>query len=213
MLVSRVVRPRSRGRAVGARRDRAGSSTRRWARRSKPPATTAIFAELAPDPRPPGSAAPARPSAVSLLGRVLVLRGGVQLDLNGVVKAIAVDDALALLRGPGFVSAGGDLAAKGEVDVALSHGGAVRLHAGGLATSGRTRRRWLRGGEEQHHLIDPRTGLPSRVPLGRGHGLRLELSCRRRVRESRLPSRRRRACLARRAGPAWALRRRFRARA
>ena len=83
------------------------------------------LAELAPDPRPAGSAAPARPSAVSLLGRVLVLRGGVQLDLNGVVKAIAVDDALALLGGPGFVSAGGDLAAKGEVDVALSRGGAV----------------------------------------------------------------------------------------
>jgi thiamine biosynthesis lipoprotein len=120
------------------------------------------LAELAPDPRPPSRATPARPRAVSLLGRVLVLRGGVQLDLNGVVKAIAVDDALALLGGPAFVSAGGDLATKGEVDVALPHGGAVRLHAGGLATSGRTRRRWLRGGKEQHHLIDPRTGLPSR---------------------------------------------------
>ena len=119
------------------------------------------LAELAPDPRPPRPAAPARPRAVSLLGCVLVLRSGVQLDLNGVVKAMAVDDALALLRGPGFVSAGGDLATKGEVDVALPRGGAVRLHAGGLATSGRTRRRWLRGGKEQHHLIDPRSGLPS----------------------------------------------------
>ncbi len=120
------------------------------------------FAELAPDPRPSGPAAAARPTAVSLLGRVLVLRGGVQLDLNGVVKAIAVDDALALLDGAGFVSAGGDLATRGEVDVALPRGGAVRLHSGGLATSGRTKRRWLRGGEERHHLIDPRTGLPAR---------------------------------------------------
>jgi FAD:protein FMN transferase len=119
------------------------------------------LAELAPDPRPPRPAAPARPRAVSLLGCVLVLRSGVQLDLNGVVKAMAIDDALALLRGPGFVSAGGDLATKGEVDVALPRSGAVRLHAGGLATSGRTRRRWLRGGKEQHHLIDPRSGLPS----------------------------------------------------
>ncbi len=120
------------------------------------------FTELAPDPRPSGPAAAARPTAVSLLGRVLVLRGGVQLDLNGVVKAIAVDDALALLDGAGFVSAGGDLATRGEVDVALPRGGAVRLHSGGLATSGRTKRRWLRGGEERHHLIDPRTGLPAR---------------------------------------------------
>ena len=95
---------------------------------------------------------------------MLVLRGGVQLDLNGVVKAMAVDDALTLLDGPGFVSAGGDLAARGEVDVALPRGGAVRLHAGGLATSGRTKRRWQRGGEEQHHLIDPTTGLPASGP-------------------------------------------------
>lgn len=122
------------------------------------------FAELDPDPRCADPAAPAQPGAVSLLGRVLVLRGGVQLDLNGVVKAMAVDDALVLLDGSGFVSAGGDLATRGEVDVALSRGGAVRLHAGGLATSGRTKRRWLRGGEEQHHLIDPASGLPASGP-------------------------------------------------
>ena len=40
-------------------------------------------------------------------------------------------------------------------------GGAVRLVSGGLATSGRTKRRWLRGGVEQHHLIDPRIGRPA----------------------------------------------------
>jgi thiamine biosynthesis lipoprotein len=101
------------------------------------------------------------PGSVSLFGRVLVLGRGTKLDLNGVVKAAAVDDALHLLTGPGFVSAGGDLAAKGEVDVALPGGGAVRLVSGGLATSGRTKRRWLRAGVEQHHLIDPATGRPS----------------------------------------------------
>src|SRR5947208_3006117 len=40
-------------------------------------------------------------------------------------------------------------------------GGSVGLVSGGLATSGRTKRRWVRAGVEQHHLIDPRTGLPS----------------------------------------------------
>jgi thiamine biosynthesis lipoprotein len=50
------------------------------------------------------------------------------------------------------------------VDVALPGGGSVRLVSGGLATSGRTKRRWLRGGEEQHHLIDPATGRPSASP-------------------------------------------------
>jgi thiamine biosynthesis lipoprotein len=85
----------------------------------------------------------------------------VRLDLNGGVKAAAVDEALQLLSGPGFVSAGGDLATRGQVDVALPGGGVVALVSGGLATSGRTKRRWLRGGAEQHHLIDPRTGRPS----------------------------------------------------
>jgi thiamine biosynthesis lipoprotein len=95
------------------------------------------------------------------LGPVLRLEPGVELDLNGVVKALAVDRAAALLGGDGFVSAGGDLATRGAVDVALSGGDAVRVN-GGLATSGTLRRRWLRGGEIQHHLIDPRTGRPAR---------------------------------------------------
>jgi thiamine biosynthesis lipoprotein len=104
---------------------------------------------------------PERPGRIELYGRVLVLAPGVRLDLNGVVKAAAVDEALELLSGPGFVSAGGDLATQGQVDVALPGGGVVGLVSGGLATSGRTKRRWLRGGAEQHHLIDPNTGQPS----------------------------------------------------
>ena len=51
--------------------------------------------------------------------------------MNGVVKALAVDDALRLLSGPGFVSAGGDLAANAPIDVALPGGGAVRVVQGG----------------------------------------------------------------------------------
>ncbi len=87
---------------------------------------------------------------------------GVVLDLNGVVKALAVDDALALIGGDGFVAAGGDIATRGETLVALPAGGAIWLLAGGMATSGTTRRRWLRGDGLQHHLIDPATGRPSR---------------------------------------------------
>ncbi len=120
------------------------------------------FSALEPSAEPVGTAA--RPGTVELYGRVLMLGRGVQLDLNGVVKAAAVDDAVRLLDGHGFVSAGGDLATRGEVDVALPGGGAVRLVAGGLATSGRSKRRWLRAGAEQHHLIDPRSGRPARTP-------------------------------------------------
>ena len=120
------------------------------------------FAELGASDQPAGPADGA--GHVELYGRVLVLERGVKLDLNGVVKASAVDDSLRLLSGPGFVSAGGDLATRGEVDVALPGGGAVRLVSGGLATSGRTKRRWTRAGAEQHHLIDPASGRPAESP-------------------------------------------------
>ena len=53
---------------------------------------------------------------------------------------------------------------RGPVDVALPDGTAVRLLAGGLATSSNAKRRWLRAGMWQHHLIDPQTGRPCDSP-------------------------------------------------
>jgi thiamine biosynthesis lipoprotein len=70
-----------------------------------------------------------------------------------------VDAAFGLVMGDGFVAAGGDVAARGETAVGLSRGGSLRVLSGGVATSGTTSRRWLRGGE--HHLLDPRTGRPA----------------------------------------------------
>lgn len=102
--------------------------------------------------------------SVRLTGRLVTVPPGVQLDLNGVVKSLAVDDAAWLLSGPGFVSAGGDLATNTPLDVALPSGGDVRLVDGGIATSGNARRRWAVDGEPQHHLIDPATAEPSRSP-------------------------------------------------
>ncbi len=117
---------------------------------------------LAPDPTPP-DATPGMGS-VAALGRVVALAAGTKLDLNGVVKSMAVDDALSLLSGAGSVSAGGDLALRGSLTVSLPGGGAAELRAGALATSGSTKRWWLRGGEVHHHLIDPRTGRPAVTP-------------------------------------------------
>jgi thiamine biosynthesis lipoprotein len=123
------------------------------------------FTLLADDPRPPAPVGPAPGwGRVHLAGRLLSMPAGCVLDLNGVVKASAVDAAAGLLPGPGYVSAGGDLAVRGEADVALPGGGAVRIVRGGMATSGTSRRRWRRGGRVCHHLIDPRTGLPAESP-------------------------------------------------
>ena len=121
------------------------------------------FAEIAPGPL--GNPPPAgRWREIRLAGLLVRRPVGLRLDLNGVVKGRAVDDALALLEGDGFVSAGGDLATRGELVVALPAGGTVTLHSGALATSGVTTRSWASdGGGRCHHLIDPSTGLPADV--------------------------------------------------
>jgi thiamine biosynthesis lipoprotein len=119
------------------------------------------FALMRSDDRPAGPGAPGVVGSVRLQGRILTRPPGLELDLNGVVKARAVDDALDLLPGPGFVAAGGDVAARGGAVVGLPGAGTLALERGGVATSGTTRRRWRRGGALQHHLIDPATGRPS----------------------------------------------------
>jgi thiamine biosynthesis lipoprotein len=98
---------------------------------------------------------------VKLDGRSVAVPNGVKLDLNGIVKGKTVDDALALLSGDGFVSADGDLAVRGSIVAGLPGGDTITLVRGALATSGTDRRRWLRGGRLQHHLIDPGTGMPA----------------------------------------------------
>jgi thiamine biosynthesis lipoprotein len=73
--------------------------------------------------------------SLSLSGRLLSRPAGTALDLSGVVKSLAVDCALELISGDGFVSAGGDVAVRGGALVALPAGGEIRLHEGGIATS------------------------------------------------------------------------------
>jgi thiamine biosynthesis lipoprotein len=99
---------------------------------------------------------PALGGEVRLVGRLLGRQAGLRLDLNGVVKALAVDEAGAGLAMPGFVSCGGDLAVRGPVDVGLPGGGAVRVVEGGLATSGTETR--------GPHIVDPRTGAAAESP-------------------------------------------------
>jgi thiamine biosynthesis lipoprotein len=113
------------------------------------------------DERPPGPPSPGRWPALRLDGRLLSRPPGLRLDLNGVVKSLAVDEALGLIEGNGLVAAGGDVAVRGSAVVELPRGGSLRLLGGGLATSGTTRRRWRRQGRVQHHLLQPSTGRPA----------------------------------------------------
>jgi thiamine biosynthesis lipoprotein len=119
------------------------------------------FSELVDDGHPPAATIRGSWRHVRVAGPLVFRHPGTKLDLNCVVKGLAVDAALERLGGDSFVVAGGDVAVRGASVVGLPGGGSLTLRNGGLATSGTTRRRWLRGGEAQHHLIDPRTGRPA----------------------------------------------------
>jgi thiamine biosynthesis lipoprotein len=115
---------------------------------------------------------PAAPAArcgggIRLDGSRIELERGFRLDLGGIAKGYAVDRAARILVGvaPCLVNAGGDLACYGRpwpVGVETGEGTlTLELDRGAIATSGRDRRRWRRGGAEAHHLIDPGTGVPA----------------------------------------------------
>ena len=101
---------------------------------------------------------------VRIKGLTIELEPGTRIDLGGIGKGYAVDRVAELLAvaGPCLVNAGGDLAVRGgSWPVGVTDEITLELTRGGMATSGRDRRRWLRNGEERHHLIDPSTGRPA----------------------------------------------------
>lgn len=114
--------------------------------------------------------------------RRLTVPPGVQLDLGATVKGWAADRSAARIAdkvGCGvLVSLGGDTSVAGQPpdggwrirvqDVTglpdqppLGPSTVVAIRDGGLATSSTAARRWRRGGDVLHHILDPRTGLPA----------------------------------------------------
>jgi thiamine biosynthesis lipoprotein len=108
---------------------------------------------------------------------LLTVPVGTALDLGATAKAYVADHAaLALSRRYDtavMIELGGDLSVAGLrpdgwcIQVAEQAGGAgqlVLVRHGGLATSTTTVRRWRRGGQQLHHVIDPRTAAPAAGP-------------------------------------------------
>jgi thiamine biosynthesis lipoprotein ApbE len=112
----------------------------------------------------------------------LTVPAGVRLDLGATVKGWAADRAAARIAaelGCGvLVSLGGDTAVAGEppadgwrIRVQDRTGlpgeppdgssQVVTIRDGGLATSSTAARRWRRGGDVLHHILDPRTARPA----------------------------------------------------
>ena len=121
-----------------------------------------------------GNASPAG-GRVHVGSALIVTEPGVRIDLGGIGKGYAVDKAVALLspNGACLVNAGGDLAVAGVPvqrtwPVGVETSGeplTLGLTSGALATSGSDRRRWSTANGTGHHLIDPRSGLPSESDL------------------------------------------------
>jgi thiamine biosynthesis lipoprotein len=112
----------------------------------------------------------------------LTVPAGVQLDLGATVKGWAADRAAARIAAEAgcgvLVSLGGDTAVAGQppedgwrirVQDRTALPGeppegpsqVVTIRDGGLATSSTAARRWRRGGDVLHHILDPRTGRPA----------------------------------------------------
>lgn len=110
---------------------------------------------------------------VALEDRIVTVPPGVVFDLGATAKAIAADrcaDRVHRVTGRGvLINLGGDIATAGPApdggwqvlvhDDADDPAGSVALPSGAaLATSSTIRRRWRRGADVVHHILDPRTG-------------------------------------------------------
>ncbi|MCO7127189.1 FAD:protein FMN transferase [Sporolactobacillus shoreicorticis] len=122
------------------------------------------------------------------------LHSGCSLDFGGIAKGWAVQkSALALIhdgRSKGMINAGGDIMCWSDerclkpwvIDIAHPFSddkkiGRLNLRAGrfGVATSSTIKRSWSDGHHRFHHLIDPRTALPSESDIIQATALGTEL--------------------------------------
>ncbi len=131
------------------------------------------FEELAgrPPALPPTGVAVDGP-LVTVEGERVRLAGPGLLDLGGIAKGWTVDLAAGLLAAAGadhyLVDGGGDIRGCGVGTdgtpwaVGVGDGLAVALDGAAVATSSTARRCWRNEDGAAHHVIDPRSGLPSR---------------------------------------------------
>lgn len=124
-------------------------------------------------------APPAQALHVEVIGDEIRLDGPGTIDLGGIAKGWTVDRVAEALECAGcrdyLVDGGGDIRAAGCDEqgepwfVGVGAGLGVRLRDAAVCTSSTRRRRWPAPGEasrvDQHHIIDPATGTPSRYTV------------------------------------------------
>lgn len=115
-------------------------------------------------------------------GRAYLRRPGMKLDLGGVAKLPILQAGIRMLRQHGIrdamINGGGDVLVSGQLQgrdwrVGLRNPlaperllGVVALSNGVVASSGDYERCFVRNGQRYHHILDPKTGLPTHGPHG-----------------------------------------------
>lgn len=115
--------------------------------------------------------------------KVMIKDPAMLIDLGGIAKGYAVDEAARVLRAngvtSGFVNMGGDVYAIGSKPDGTPWNVGIQnpeIGAGGIiakiglmdesiVTSGDYERYFVENGEHYHHIIDPKTGAPTRNEL------------------------------------------------
>ena len=115
-------------------------------------------------------------------GRAYLRRPGMKLDLGGVAKLPILQAGIRMLQQHGIrdamINGGGDVLVSGQLQgrdwrVGLRNPlaperllGVVALNNGVVASSGDYERCFVRNGQRYHHILDPKTGLPTHGPHG-----------------------------------------------
>lgn len=105
----------------------------------------------------------------------IIIPANCELDFGGFGKGWLIDELGTLLKAHGrnqfIINGGGDILVNTlkPVELALEHPrdstkkvGVTRIQNGALASSSAIKRAWKHAGKKQHHIIDPRSGKPSK---------------------------------------------------
>lgn len=114
----------------------------------------------------------------SINGDKLIISEGMSIDLGGIGKGYAADEAAKVLREngitDGIVDLGGDIVVLGKKRIGIQNPlsgqtgdymAVIEIKDSSIVTSGSYERNFKEGGKTYHHILNPKTGRPSESGL------------------------------------------------